>query len=124
VKLNKIHIAYFIGIGGIGMSALARWFNYKGCRVSGYDRVQTTLTDQLVGEGIKIHFEDNVRDIPEEVLDGKNDVLIIYTPAIPPDHNELKYLREKGFQIHKKAVTSFPANFKMCAIIDEVVVLP
>ena len=59
MKLNKIHIAYFIGIGGIGMSALARWFNYKGCRVSGYDRVQTTLTDQLVGEGIKIHFEDN-----------------------------------------------------------------
>ncbi|MGB0840621.1 MAG: Mur ligase domain-containing protein, partial [Chitinophagales bacterium] len=88
---------YFIGIGGIGMSALARYFKLMGATVSGYDKTPTRLTKQLQTEGINIHFEEDVEAIPKQVD------LIVYTPAIPKDHAELVYLREQGYELKKRA---------------------
>src|SRR5260221_13308093 len=82
---------YFVGIGGIGMSALARYFNAKGVAVSGYDKTETVLTKKLVSEGIKVHYEDNV-----EFID-KNAQLIVYTPAVPKDHKELNYYKDNNY---------------------------
>src|SRR5205085_12265471 len=76
---------YFIGIGGIGMSAIARYFKAKGVEVSGYDKTQTQLTGQLEAEGIKIHYEENIELIPKQVD------LVVYTPAIPRENAELQY---------------------------------
>ena len=73
---------YFLGVGGIGMSAIARYFNSRGVKVSGYDKTETSLTQTLVAEGINIHYEDNI-----ELID-KDAVLIVYTPAVPKDHKE------------------------------------
>lgn len=105
MQLDKIHTVYFIGIGGIGMSALARYFNAKGKAVSGYDRTPTPLTDRLVDEGIPVHFEDNVDLIPAKVKDEseKAGVLIVYTPAIPDDHKELNFLMELGHPLFKRS---------------------
>lgn len=86
-ELNNISSVYFLGIGGIGMSALARYFNSRGIKVSGYDKTETVLTKQLSAEGIKIHYEDDIS------LVDKNATLIVYTPAIPKDHKELNYFR-------------------------------
>jgi UDP-N-acetylmuramate--alanine ligase len=94
---------YFLGIGGIGMSALARYFNSKGFDVAGYDKTPSDLTDQLVREGIKIHFEDDINQIPAKFLEHKNDMLVTYTPAIPKDHKEHQYLADQGFKIIKRA---------------------
>ncbi|MDH4091336.1 MAG: UDP-N-acetylmuramate--L-alanine ligase [Cyclobacteriaceae bacterium] len=94
---------YFLGIGGIGMSALARWFSRNGCAVSGYDRTSTTLTDELVNEGMRIHFEDSVDSIPEEVIAQKEKTLVIYTPAVPKDHKEYNYLIKEGYTIKKRS---------------------
>ena len=88
---------YFIGIGGIGMSALARYFNAKGVVVSGYDKTPTTLTDQLIKEGIKIHFEDKVELIDKEVQE------VIFTPAVPKDHKELNYYIDNGYSVMKRS---------------------
>ena len=85
------------------MSALARWFMKRGNHVSGYDRTSTKLTDQLVSEGMKIHFDDDVENIPGEVKTGKEKTLIIFTPAIPKDHREYNYLKEEGFTIMKRS---------------------
>lgn len=90
---------YFIGIGGIGMSAIARYFNFKGCKVSGYDRTPSDLTHELENEGMSIHYEDNISYIPEDV----DDTLVIYTPAIPEDMGELKYVREHGYKVVKRS---------------------
>ncbi len=90
-------IVYFIGIGGIGMSALARYFTSKGCAVSGYDKTSTPLTKTLEAEGIAIHYEDNVSLIPKEVQ------LVVYTPAVPKDHKELGWYKENGFEILKRS---------------------
>ena len=76
---------YFIGVGGIGMSAIARYFNAKGVVVSGYDKTATPLTKQLVAEGIKVHYEDNIEFIDKEAQ------VIVYTPAVPKEHMELNY---------------------------------
>ena len=103
MKLGEYENIYFLGIGGIGMSALARWFMRKGLRVSGYDRTATTLTASLQEEGMKVHFEDSVALIPKEVLDNKEKTLVIFTPAIPKDHREHSYLKEKNFTIMKRA---------------------
>ena len=93
---------YFIGAGGIGMSALARYFLFHGKKVAGYDRVESQLTRQLSAEGAEIHYEDKVDLIPELYKNPKN-TLIIHTPAVPEDHSELVYFRRNGFIILKRA---------------------
>ncbi|MFA0962825.1 UDP-N-acetylmuramate--L-alanine ligase [Roseivirga sp. BDSF3-8] len=103
MTLSNYHIAYFLGIGGIGMSALARWFNAHGLRVSGYDRTASALTDALEAEGIRVHFEDHPDRIPQEVKDQKDKTLVVYTPAVPGDHLELNFLRENGYAIYKRS---------------------
>jgi UDP-N-acetylmuramate--alanine ligase len=97
MQLDKIKNVYFVGIGGIGMSALARYFNLQGAKVSGYDRTPTNLTDQLQKEGILIHFEDNI-----ELID-KNAELVIYTPAIPKNHKELNYIISNNYPLYKRS---------------------
>ena len=93
---------YFLGIGGIGMSAIARYFKFKGCSVGGYDRVRSMLVGELEAEGIQVVYKTDVSSIPETFLD-KAQTLIIRTPAIPDDHEQLCYFRENGFQIKKRA---------------------
>ena len=97
MKLEDIKKIYFIGIGGIGMSALARYFNSRQVEVFGYDKTETKLTKKLVGEGMEIHFEDDVSQIPEEVD------LVVFTPAIPKSHDELNYFLENNFLVKKRS---------------------
>ncbi|MDF1574993.1 MAG: UDP-N-acetylmuramate--L-alanine ligase [Bacteroidales bacterium] len=94
---------YFIGAGGIGMSALARYFVSQGKTVAGYDRVSTTLTDELVREGITISFEDRSQLIPPVFRDPEH-TLVIYTPAVPETHQQLNYFRKGGFRVIKRSV--------------------
>ena len=103
MKLEDYHTIYFLGIGGIGMSALGRWFLKKGLHVSGYDRTSTTLTRELQNEGMIIHFEDSVDNIPSEVKEQKDKTLVIFTPAIPKDHQEYNYLKDSGYTILKRS---------------------
>jgi len=103
MRTGQYHNVYFLGIGGIGMSALARWFHRGGARVWGYDRTRTTLTDQLSEEGMEIHYEDEVDRIPAEVRDDKNGSLVVFTPALPKDHQELNYLRNEGDKVMKRS---------------------
>ncbi|MBB3187683.1 UDP-N-acetylmuramate--L-alanine ligase [Microbacter margulisiae] len=93
---------YFIGIGGIGMSALARYFHAKGCDVAGYDRTKTPLTEQLAQEGIVIHYYDDVKAIPFLFLD-KTTTLVVFTPAIPAEHSEKCFFEQHGFTLMKRA---------------------
>ena len=90
---------YFIGIGGIGMSAIARYYNFKGLKVSGYDKTPSELTHALESEGIDVHYEDNTDFIPKDV----EDTLVVYTPAIPKDMGELVYVQEKGYRVIKRS---------------------
>ena len=99
---NKLKAVYFIGAGGIGMSALVRYFLSKGKKVGGYDRTPSELTQKLIEEGAQIHYEDSVELIAPVFLDKEN-TLIVYTPAIPNNHSELQYFRNHGFTIHKRA---------------------
>jgi len=101
VQLNNYDTVYFLGIGGIGMSALARWFNQQGMFVAGYDRTPTPLTSELEKEGIQIHFEDDIKLIPSQVETNKT--LFVYTPAIPKNHKEFNYLKGKGYTILKRS---------------------
>jgi UDP-N-acetylmuramate--alanine ligase len=87
LNLNKYTYIYFIGIGGIGMSAIARYFNSQGKHVAGYDRTVTRLSEQLEEEKIRIHYTDDVQEIPSEYKDP-NKTLVIFTPAIPNSHSE------------------------------------
>jgi UDP-N-acetylmuramate--alanine ligase len=100
--LHSIEHIYMIGIGGIGMSALARYFLGLGKKVTGYDRVSTRLTDDLIREGSEIHFTTNLAYVREKFTDVKS-LLVIYTPAIPSDHLELSFFRQGGYQIMKRA---------------------
>ena len=93
---------YFIGIGGIGMSALARYFLHRGLVVGGYDKTPSDLTRQLEKEGAQIHYEDNLQLVPEPCLDSDH-TLVVYTPAVPADHSELTYFRNHGFDLQKRA---------------------
>jgi UDP-N-acetylmuramate--alanine ligase len=93
---------YFVGAGGIGMSALERYFAAEGYQVGGYDRTPSALTDALIGEGIQIHYEDNIEAVAPCFKDPKL-TLVVYTPAIPASHGELTYFREHGFEIMKRA---------------------
>jgi UDP-N-acetylmuramate--alanine ligase len=91
------HGLYFIGIGGIGMSAIARYFNSKGITVSGYDKTSTALTQQLEAEGINIHYEDNPELIPKKVD------MVVYTPAVPADHAELQFYKNNNYKVVKRS---------------------
>lgn len=103
MNLNtQIQSVYFVGAGGIGMSALVRYFLSKGKFVAGYDRTTSELTEALSKEGAVIHYEDNVSLIPAPCLD-KESTLVVLTPAVPQDHAELTFFREKGFEIQKRA---------------------
>jgi UDP-N-acetylmuramate--alanine ligase len=93
VNLSQIHNVYFIGIGGIGMSALARYFQNIGKNVSGYDKTPTMLTDELIGSGMNIHFEDNICLIPTDYY--TENTLVIITPAVPVTHSEWNYFLER-----------------------------
>src|SRR5882672_2426415 len=101
MKLSQYDSIYFLGIGGIGMSALARWFKHKGLRVAGYDRTPTPLTHELIEEGMELHFDDKVEFIPGYLT--KEKTLVIFTPAIPKDHAEHAYLKDQGFTILKRS---------------------
>lgn len=90
---------YFLGIGGIGMSAIARYFKHNGRNVSGYDRTRSPLTAKLEQEGIEVHYEDRPDLIPFDI----DNTFVIYTPAIPEDLEEFKYVREKGYAICKRS---------------------
>lgn len=102
MNIETIKSVYFIGAGGIGMSALIRYFLSKGKTVAGYDRTSSELTERLITEGAQIHYEEDINLIPEECKD-KASTLVVYTPAVPQGHAELTYFRENGFNIHKRS---------------------
>jgi len=96
-RLLSMKVIYFIGIGGIGMSALARYFHSKGAKVSGYDKTPSSLTKELEQEGMEIHYEENVDVIP------KNAEMVVYTPAVPKEHKELVYYQQNGYKVVKRS---------------------
>ena len=102
MEIDAIKSVYFIGAGGIGMSALVRYFLSLGKVVAGYDRTSSELTERLNAEGAAIHYEDDCALIPDECRD-KAHTLVVYTPAVPQDHSELSWFREQGFEIQKRA---------------------
>lgn len=102
MDIQKITSVYFVGAGGIGMSALIRYFLAKKKIVAGYDKTPSELTEELIREGASIHYEDDVTQIPETCMQPEN-TLVVYTPAIPDTHTELTYFRNAGFNIMKRA---------------------
>ena len=111
IDLNNIQKIYFIGIGGIGMSAIARYFKFQGKEVSGYDKTETALTKQLIEEEVPVHYEDNVELAPKDAE------LVVYTPAVPKDHAELEFYRKNHYPIFKRSdvlgmITS--SSFNIC----------
>ena len=96
-NLKDIKKIYFLGIGGIGMSALARYFKSLGAEVSGYDKTQTVLTDELEREGIHVIFEDDVNLYPKEID------LVVYTPAIPKDHKGFNFYKDNNYELSKRS---------------------
>lgn len=102
MHLKDISRVYFIGIGGIGMSALARWFRHLGCQVAGYDRTATALTIQLEAEGIAVHYEDDIA-LVSSAFQQPQGTLVVYTPAVPADHRELAFFRAGGFDVLKRS---------------------
>lgn len=103
MNFKAYHNIYFLGIGGIGMSALARYFKSIGKNVFGYDKTSTPLTDQLIDEGIEIHFSDDVNQINKSVINLKNSSLIIYTPAIPATHSEFNFFKSNDYTMKKRS---------------------
>ena len=102
MELKDIKALYFIGAGGIGMSALARYFIKRGLVVAGYDKTPSALTHQLEKEGMLLHYEENIDEIPHACKNPQT-TLVVYTPAIPAEHQELKFFQERGFVIQKRA---------------------
>lgn len=102
MNLKSIHRVYFIGIGGIGMSAIARYFCENGKRVAGYDKTPSEITDALIAIGAEIHFDDAVASIPDAFTE-QTGTLVVYTPAVPKDHKELNFFTSKGFVTLKRA---------------------
>ena len=100
--MKEFKNVYFLGIGGIGMSAIARYFMHEGYAVAGYDRTATPLTRELEAEGAAIHYDDDPELIPV-AMRSKDDTLVVLTPAIPADHKEWSWLRERGFTIEKRS---------------------
>ena len=114
MNLQPITNVYFIGIGGIGMSALARYFNANGKVVAGYDRTSTDITEMLEKEGIKVHFTDEVEAIPAS-FKNTTTTLVVYTPAIPKDHKELTFFQDNGYQVVKRSeVLGFITKNSFC----------
>lgn len=103
MNIQHFKYIYFLGIGGIGMSALARWFNINGFAVAGYDRTATALTNTLEEEGISVHFDDDIARIPADFLKEPAQTLVVFTPAIPADHSEYNYLKQHGFILQKRS---------------------
>jgi UDP-N-acetylmuramate--alanine ligase len=103
VDINKAHTIYFVGIGGIGMSALARYFKSEGKTVLGYDKTSTSLTNELSAEGIDVHFDDDVDFVSKEFNSQKSNILVVYTPAVPREHKELNYFLHNGFTVLKRS---------------------
>ncbi|MEQ8518460.1 MAG: UDP-N-acetylmuramate--L-alanine ligase [Cytophagales bacterium] len=103
MKFDNIHSVYFLGIGGIGMSALALWFKSAGKNVSGYDKTPTRITENLEQKGISVHFDENIDKIPDSVKKDTENSLVIITPAIPSDHREKLWFEEKGIKLRKRA---------------------
>ena len=103
MDFKQLNCIYFLGIGGIGMSALARYFKTMNKQVIGYDKTPTALTDELIAEGIQIHFEDDISYFQKEVKCSKDEILVVYTPAIPKEHNELQFFKENHFNLKKRA---------------------
>lgn len=115
-NLQNIKNVYFLGIGGIGMSALARYFRYTGRNVAGYDRTRTAITDALQAEGIDVHYEDDIRFIPSKW--NPTETLAVFTPALPDDHRELSWFREKPIGLLKRAsVLGMICNEKACIAV-------
>ena len=109
-NLDNIRSVYFVGAGGIGMSALLRYFLGKGYNVGGYDKTPSELTERLIEEGALIHYEENV-ELIQDCFKDRDSTLVVYTPAIPSEHKELVYFRENGFEIEKRAqVLGFLTN--------------
>jgi len=111
MSIEQVKAVYFIGIGGIGMSAIARYFHSKGARVSGYDKTETGLTKELEESGIHVHYEEDIEQLPKDIQ------LVVYTPAIPDGHKELQYYREHGYLMAKRSevlqmITS--SSFNIC----------
>ena len=102
MNLEDIKAVYFVGAGGIGMSALVRFFLAKGYKVGGYDKTPSPLTERLIEEGTLIHYDDNIDEV-DDCFKQKDEVLVVYTPAIPDDHQELQYFRTNGFEVQKRA---------------------
>jgi len=112
MNFASIHKIYFIGIGGIGMSALARYFRLHGAEVHGYDRTETDLTRALVAEGMQVHYEDDVKFIPEGID------LVVFTPAVPKEHSELCWFMDNGYPVKKRAeVLGIISQAKRCIAI-------
>lgn len=103
MSFEGIHRVYFLGIGGIGMSALARWFVHEGYTVSGYDRTPSPLTEELITEGMMVTFEDSLDSIPETVKKSPNSTLVVWTPAIPKDSIQLAFFQKNGFTLKKRS---------------------
>lgn len=101
MNLKDIHSVYFIGIGGIGMSALARYFDFIGKPVAGYDKTPTPITDGLQEKGIQVHFEDDITSVPDTFK--QPGTLVVYTPAVPASHGELNFYKANGFEIKKRS---------------------
>ena len=117
MNLQPITNVYFIGIGGIGMSALARYFNANGKVVAGYDRTSTDITEMLEKEGIKVHFTDEVEAIPAS-FKNTTTTLVVYTPAIPKDHKEMTFFQENGYQVVKRSeVLGFITKNSFCLAV-------
>ena len=113
---------YFIGIGGIGMSAIARYYNAKGFAVSGYDKTPSPLTEALEAEGIEVHYTDDTSYIPKDI----DNTLVVYTPAIPKDMGELVYVQENGYRVIKrsKMLGEIAAGQRCMAVAGTSVLLP
>ncbi len=118
MDFNQLNNVYFVGVGGIGMSAIARYFYSTGKAVYGYDRAETALTKKLTEEGIKIQYTDNDDLIPEIIKNNKEKSLIVFTPAIPVENSILNYFRENDFQLYKRAelLGFITENYKTLAI--------
>jgi UDP-N-acetylmuramate--alanine ligase len=116
VNLKQYDSIYFLGIGGIGMSAIARWFKHKGWRIAGYDKTPTPLTHELIEEGMEIHFDDKIEFIPGYIT--KEKTLVVFTPAIPKNHLEYNYLKDNGFTIVKRSevLGLLTKNYKTIAV--------
>lgn len=103
MNLKYIHTIYFLGIGGIGMSALARYFLAQGCAVFGYDKTKTNLTTQLENEGVNIHYSEDISLIPNKIKTKQANTLVVYTPAIPKDNKEWLYFVENNIAVFKRS---------------------